>query len=37
MDLPTLNLVGPGRLGRSLARLWSDAGLVRIGAVLGRD
>jgi predicted short-subunit dehydrogenase-like oxidoreductase (DUF2520 family) len=37
MDLPTLNLVGPGRLGRSLARLWADAGLVRVGAVLGRD
>ncbi|MDX9838238.1 MAG: DUF2520 domain-containing protein [Azoarcus sp.] len=34
--IPTLNLIGPGRLGRSLARLWHDTGLVQIGAVAGR-
>lgn len=37
MLIPTLNLIGPGRLGRTLARLWQDKGLVRIGAVAGRD
>lgn len=35
--VPTLNLIGPGRLGRTLARLWHDAGLVRMGAVAGRN
>lgn len=37
MSIPALNLVGPGRVGRSLARLWHDAGCVRIGAISGRD
>lgn len=34
---PTLNLIGPGRLGRSLARLWHDGGCVRVGAIAGRN
>lgn len=34
---PQLHLIGAGRLGRTLARLWRDAGLVRIGAVLTRS
>ncbi len=37
MSTATLNLIGPGRLGRSLARLWHDTGSVRIGGVAGRD
>jgi predicted short-subunit dehydrogenase-like oxidoreductase (DUF2520 family) len=37
MKPPSLNLIGPGRVGRTLARLWQDAGLVRLGAVVGRD
>ncbi len=34
---PTFNLIGPGRLGQTLARLWHDAGLLRVTGVLGRD
>ncbi len=36
MTLPTLNLIGPGRLGRTLARLWQQAGLVQVQDLLGR-
>jgi len=32
-----LNLIGPGRLGRTLARLWQAAGLLEVGCVLSRD
>ncbi|UXY15690.1 DUF2520 domain-containing protein [Chitiniphilus purpureus] len=32
-----LNLIGAGRLGRTLARAWRDAGCCEIGAVLCRD
>lgn len=35
--IPTLNLIGPGRLGQTLARLWQDAGLVTISGILGRN
>ena len=35
--IPILNLIGAGRLGRTLGRLWHDAGLVQIGAVAGRN
>jgi predicted short-subunit dehydrogenase-like oxidoreductase (DUF2520 family) len=34
MSLPTLNLVGAGRVGRTLARLWTQSGSVRLQAVL---
>ena len=34
---PSLNLIGPGRLGRTLARLWLDRGLVRIAAIVARQ
>lgn len=37
MSLPTLNLIGPGRLGRSLARLWHDAGVLTVGGIVGRS
>ncbi|KPC55305.1 Rossmann-like and DUF2520 domain-containing protein [Amantichitinum ursilacus] len=32
-----LNLIGPGRLGQTLALLWQRAGLVQLQAVCGRD
>lgn len=35
--IPTLNLIGPGRLGQTLARLWQDAGLVTVSGILGRN
>jgi predicted short-subunit dehydrogenase-like oxidoreductase (DUF2520 family) len=34
---PRLNLIGPGRLGRTLARLWAQAGRFEIGDVIGRN
>lgn len=34
---PTLNIIGGGKLGRSLGRLWSDAGLVKVQAILNRS
>jgi predicted short-subunit dehydrogenase-like oxidoreductase (DUF2520 family) len=34
--LPHLNIVGAGRLGRTLARLWREAGMLHIGAVYSR-
>jgi predicted short-subunit dehydrogenase-like oxidoreductase (DUF2520 family) len=34
MATPTLNLVGAGRVGRTLARLWTQSGSVRLQAVL---
>lgn len=37
MSLPRLNLIGPGRLGQTLARLWRDAGCVEMAAIIGRD
>ncbi|MDR3409605.1 MAG: DUF2520 domain-containing protein [Formivibrio sp.] len=37
MTTPTLNLIGPGRLGQTLARLWHDAGLVTVCAIVGRS
>ena len=33
---PTLNIIGCGRLGRTLARLWSDAGVFTIGDINDR-
>lgn len=33
---PTLNLIGAGRVGRTLARLWHAAGVVQVQAVLTR-
>lgn len=34
---PRLNVIGAGKLGRSLARLFSDAGLVTIGDIYNRN
>ena len=34
---PTFNLIGPGRLGQTLTRLWHDAGLISVAGLLGRD
>lgn len=34
---PTFNLIGPGRLGQTLARLWQDAGLISVSGVLSRN
>ncbi|MCL2656084.1 MAG: DUF2520 domain-containing protein [Betaproteobacteria bacterium] len=34
---PYLNLIGPGRLGRTLARLWRDAQTLEIGGIVGRS
>lgn len=34
---PTLNLVGAGRVGRTLARLWAAQGAFRVQAVLSRS
>lgn len=36
MPLPRLHLIGPGRLGRTLARLWREAGCVDVDGVVGR-
>jgi hypothetical protein len=33
-ELPTLNLVGAGRVGQTLARLWSEAGVFEVQDVL---
>jgi predicted short-subunit dehydrogenase-like oxidoreductase (DUF2520 family) len=33
---PRFNLIGPGRLGQTLTRLWQDAGLVTVAGILGR-
>lgn len=35
--LPRLNIIGAGKLGRTLARLFSDAGLVTIGDIYNRN
>ncbi|MBV8660290.1 MAG: DUF2520 domain-containing protein [Burkholderiales bacterium] len=35
--IPSLNLIGAGRLGRTLARLWVDQHLVQMGAVVARQ
>ncbi len=35
--MKTLNVIGPGRVGRTLAALWRQAGVVRGQAVLGRS
>lgn len=37
MSRPSLNLIGPGRLGRSMARLFRDAGALRVQSVVGRN
>jgi predicted short-subunit dehydrogenase-like oxidoreductase (DUF2520 family) len=37
MTAPRLNLIGPGRLGRTLARLWARAGSFEIGCIVGRS
>jgi predicted short-subunit dehydrogenase-like oxidoreductase (DUF2520 family) len=37
MHLPTLNLIGPGRLGRTLAHCWQRAGHLHIAGVVGRN
>ncbi|GAB3268122.1 Rossmann-like and DUF2520 domain-containing protein [Chitinimonas naiadis] len=37
MPLPTLNLIGPGRLGRTLARLWHRHGLLKITGIQARQ
>lgn len=34
---PTFNLIGPGRLGQTLTRLWHDAGLITVSGLLGRE
>ncbi|SDV48325.1 Rossmann-like and DUF2520 domain-containing protein [Chitinasiproducens palmae] len=34
---PTLNVVGPGRVGQTLARLFHTAGVFRVQQVFGRD
>ncbi len=34
---PRLNLIGPGHLGRTLARLWTLAGTFEIGCVISRN
>ncbi|MBL8471845.1 MAG: DUF2520 domain-containing protein [Rhodocyclaceae bacterium] len=34
---PTLNLIGPGRLGQTLARLWVNAGLADLRQIVGRS
>ena len=31
-----LNIIGCGRLGRTLAKLWSDAGTLSIGGICNR-
>jgi len=36
-SLPTLNVIGCGRAGGSLARLWLQAGVAQIGALLNRS
>jgi predicted short-subunit dehydrogenase-like oxidoreductase (DUF2520 family) len=36
MSLTTLNLIGPGRLGLSLARLWHDIGQIQLGGIATR-
>lgn len=37
MQAPTLNIVGCGRLGRSLGRLWAEGGVFRIGDLYSRS
>lgn len=34
---PAFNLIGPGRLGQTLTRLWHDAGLIAVAGLLGRE
>ena len=36
-SMPTLNVIGPGRVGRTLAALFQRAGLFHVQAVLGRS
>ncbi|MCX2781896.1 F420-dependent NADP oxidoreductase [Microbulbifer thermotolerans] len=35
--MPTLNIIGAGRLGKTLARLWQRQGIFQIGAVCNRS
>ncbi|HEY9104605.1 DUF2520 domain-containing protein [Chitinimonas sp.] len=37
MPLPTLNLIGPGRLGLTLASLWQRHGVLQIGGLRARQ
>ncbi|GGP23367.1 Rossmann-like and DUF2520 domain-containing protein [Silvimonas iriomotensis] len=37
MLLPQLNVIGPGRLGQTLARLWHERASVRVADLLARD
>lgn len=37
MSLPTLNVIGPGRLGQTLAHLWQRNGLAAVQGLLARD
>ncbi len=37
MSLPQLNIIGPGRLGQTLARLWHERASVRVADLLSRD
>lgn len=37
MPIPTLNLIGPGRLGQTLAHLWQGTSLVQVAGILGRN
>ena len=34
---PSFNLIGPGRLGRTLSRLWNDAGCIEVKHIVGRQ
>lgn len=36
-ETPTLNIIGTGKLGRTLGRLFYDSGLVRIGSMYNRN
>lgn len=37
VDMKTLAIIGAGQLGRTMGRLWQDAGLLRIGDVVTRN
>lgn len=37
MPKATLNIIGAGRLGKTLARLWQERGVFRIGAICNRS
>lgn len=35
-SIPTLNIIGCGKVGKTLGRLWQSAGLFRLGGILNR-